>query len=45
VFFVTSALLLINAVWVYFEVYKRLEKDKNLVLSVSVTESKAVVLK
>lgn len=29
VFYITSALLLINAVWVYFNVYKRL-KNKNL---------------
>ncbi len=28
IFFITSALLLINAVWVYFTVYKKLKKDK-----------------
>ena len=27
VFFITSALLLINAVWVYFKVYKKLSND------------------
>ena len=31
VFFVTSALLLLNAIWVYFKVYKRL-KNSNLVV-------------
>lgn len=30
VFYITSALLLFNAVWVYFNVYKRLEKQKPL---------------
>jgi MFS family permease len=41
VFFVTSALLLINAVWVYFNVYKKLENDKNLISSISVTDNRA----
>jgi len=31
VFFITSALLLINAVWVYFKVYKKLSKQ-NLII-------------
>lgn len=43
VFFVTSALLLINAVWVYFEVYRKLGNDTNLVLSVSAIKNKAVL--
>lgn len=30
VFYVTSALLLINAVWVYFNVYKKINKNKML---------------
>lgn len=30
VFFVTSVLLLINAVWVYFKVYKKLESSREL---------------
>jgi MFS transporter, DHA1 family, multidrug resistance protein len=42
VFFVTSALLLINAVWVYFEVYKKLKENENLVSSVSVTDNRAI---
>lgn len=42
VFFITSALLLINAVWVYFNVYKKLENNPNLISSVSVTDTRAV---
>ena len=42
VFFVTSALLLINAVWVYFEVYKKLKENNNLISSVSVTDNRAI---
>ena len=42
VFFVTSALLLINAVWVYFEVYKELKENDNLISSVSVTDNRAI---
>jgi MFS family permease len=42
VFFVTSALLLINAVWVYFEVYKKLKENENLISSVSVTDNRAI---
>jgi len=42
VFFITSALLLINAVWVYFNVYKKLENNPNLISSVSVADTRAV---
>lgn len=35
VFFVTSALLLINAVWVYFTVYKVIKSNEQLISSVS----------
>jgi len=30
IFFITSALLLINAVWVYFKVYKKLNKNEDV---------------
>ena len=42
VFFITSALLLINAVWVYFEVYKKLENDNDLISSISATDNRAI---
>jgi MFS transporter, DHA1 family, multidrug resistance protein len=42
VFFVTSSLLLINAVWVYFTVYKKLEKNENLIPNISVTDNRAI---
>jgi MFS transporter, DHA1 family, multidrug resistance protein len=42
VFFITSALLLINAVWVYFKVYKKLTNDRNLISSISVTDNRAI---
>jgi MFS transporter, DHA1 family, multidrug resistance protein len=42
IFFVTSALLLINAVWVYFEVYKKLKENDNLISSISVTNNRAI---
>jgi DHA1 family multidrug resistance protein-like MFS transporter len=42
VFFITSALLLINAAWVYFKVYKKLMNGRNLISSISVTDNRAI---
>jgi len=42
VFFVTSSLLLINAVWVYFGVYKKLKMGENLISSVSSANNRAI---
>lgn len=42
VFFITSILLLINAVWVYFTVYRKLENDQDLILSTCTTDNRAI---
>ena len=42
VFFITSALLLLNAMWVYFTVYRKLENDEKLISCISFVDNKAI---